>query len=169
MAMTTPPTAPQTATQRLRPAWLPDASWPFPLASLQVAGRTVVYTDTGGRGPVLLFCHAGLWSLLWGGVVAELADTYRCITFDPPGSGLSDRLPGTEQNLDTVANAVGTLIDELDLQAVTLVLHDLGGLAALAAASTRVERIARVAAINTFAGSRAASCCPWGCASSARH
>ena len=148
--MTTNSTAPQTASQRLRPDWLPDSSWPFPLDSLQVGGRTVVYTDTGGPGPVLLFCHAGLWSLLWGGVVAELAGKYRCITFDPPGSGLSERLPSAEQNLDTVANAVGALIDELDLHAVTLVLHDLGGLAALAAASTRVERIAGVAAINTF-------------------
>ena len=129
---------------------MPDSVWPFQLASLDVHGRRMVYTDTGGDGPVLLFCHAGLWSLLWRDVIADLAHHYRCITFDPPGCGLSERLPRGEQSLATVAHAVGALIDELDLDAVTLVLHDLGGLGALAAAHTRLDRIAGLAAVNTF-------------------
>ena len=111
----------------------------------------MVWSDTGGEGPVLLFCHAGLWSLLWRDVIAELAGRYRCVTIDPPGSGLSDRIGRGEQDLSTVARAVGALIDELDRPDVTLVLHDLGGLAALAAARTRADRISGIAAINTFA------------------
>lgn len=109
-----------------------------------------MYSDTGGTGPILLFCHAGQWSLLWRGLIDELADRYRCISFDPPGSGLSERVPGRDQNLTTVAASIGALIDELDLRYVTLVLHDVGGLAALAAARTRLDRIAGIAAINTF-------------------
>lgn len=147
----TTPTVHRTSTDRLRPDWLPDAVWPFPLTSLDVDGRRVTVTDSGGDGRVLLFSHAGLWSLLWGGVIAELSGRYRCVTFDPPGSGLSERVPRSEQNLTTVARTVGAVIDSLDLQDVTLVLHDLGGLAALAAVSTRVDRVAGIAAINTFA------------------
>lgn len=138
------------STSQLRPPWLPDSVWPFSLSSLDVRGRRMVYTDTGGDGRVLLFSHAGLWQLLWRDVIAELADHYRCIAFDPPGSGLSERLPRTEQSLTTVALAAGTLVDELDLRDVTLVLHDLGGLGALAAAHTRLDRIAGFAAVNTF-------------------
>ncbi len=148
--MTTTPTSSNRPTAALRPDWLPEDVWPFPLASLDVGGRRVVYTDTGGPGRTLLFIHAGLWSLLWGGVIEELAGGYRCLTLDPPGSGLSERLPRQEQSLQAVANAVGSLIDELDLHDVTLVLHDLGGLAGLAAAHRRVDRIARIAAVNTF-------------------
>jgi len=148
--MTTTSTALPPSPDGLRPSWLPDAVWPFPLAALDVDGRRVVLSDTGGDGPVLLFCHAGLWSLLWRDVIAELADRYRCVTFDPPGSGLSDRVGRGEQDLSTVRRAVGALIDELDRPEITLVLHDLGGLAALAAAHTRADRIAGIAAVNTF-------------------
>lgn len=133
-----------------RPDWLPDHVWPHPLASLDVAGRRVVFTDTGGSGPVLLFVHVAQWSLLWGGVIAELRDQYRCVTLDAPGSGLSERVPRSEQNLTTAARAIGALIDHLDLRDITLVLHDLGGLAALAAVRHRVDRISGFAAVNTF-------------------
>lgn len=135
----------------LRPSWLGDAVWPYPLAAFETGGRRVVHTDTGGDGPVLLFVHAGLWSLLWGGVIAELSGRYRCVTLDVPGSGLSERVPRGDQSLSTAADAIGALIDRLDLRDITLVVHDLGGLAALAAVRTRADRVAGVAAVNTFA------------------
>ena len=149
--MTTTPTPAIPMTAVLRPAWLSDHVWPFPLASIHVGDRRVVYSDTGGDGPVLLFCHAGLWSLLWRDLMAALGGRYRCVTFDPPGSGLSDRLPRGEQALRIVARAAGALVDDLDLRDVTLVLHDLGGLAALAAVDARSDRVAGLVAINTFA------------------
>jgi pimeloyl-ACP methyl ester carboxylesterase len=31
--------------------------------------------------------HVGLWSLLWRGLIGELAGRYRCVTLDVPGSG----------------------------------------------------------------------------------
>jgi haloalkane dehalogenase len=134
-----------------RPSWLPAAAWPYPLDSLTVGARRLVYTDTGGALPVLLFVHVGLWSLMWKGVIGDLRGRYRCVTLDVPGSGLSDRTGRAEQTLDVAAEAIGALIDRLDLNPVTLVIHDLGGLAALAAASTRLDRVAAVVAVNTFA------------------
>jgi haloalkane dehalogenase len=134
-----------------RPAWLPGAVWPYPLGSLTVGARRVVYTDTGGPGPVLLFVHVGLWSLMWKDVIGNLSGRYRCVTLDVPGSGLSDRTARAEQTLDGAAEAVGALIDRLGLRDITLVVHDLGGLAALAAARTRLDQVAAVAAVATFA------------------
>jgi haloalkane dehalogenase len=135
---------------QVRPAWLPEAVWPYPLGRLTAGPRPFVYTDTGGAGPVLLFVHVGLWSLMWKDTIRHLSGRYRCVTLDVPGSGLSDRTGRAGQTLDVAAEAIGVLIDRLDLRDITLVVHDLGGLAALAAARTRLDRVAAVAAVNTF-------------------
>jgi pimeloyl-ACP methyl ester carboxylesterase len=139
-----------TAVPALRPEWLDERVWPFPLYALDVDGRRMVYTDTGGDGPVLLMVHVGLWSLLWHGLIADLSDRYRCITLDVPGSGLSDPAPA---RLHGASDAIGELIDHLDLHDVTLVVHDTGGwatFATLGSRPTRAERVAGLVAINTF-------------------
>ncbi|MGD9619343.1 MAG: alpha/beta fold hydrolase [Mycolicibacterium sp.] len=133
-----------------RPDWLPETVWPFPLREFDLQGRRVVYTDTGGEGPVVLMVHVGLWSLLWKGLITELAPWFRCITLDVPGSGLSDTAP---VSLAAVAEAIGFLIDHLDLHDVTLVVHDTGGWATMAAVGTkpsRADRVSRVVGVNTF-------------------
>lgn len=132
-----------------RPAWLPKQVWPFDLRSMRHEGTLVSYTDVG-VGPTLLFCHAGMWSFLWRDVILELAGRYRCVTFDPPGSGLSERTAAEERTLETVRDTVVALLHALDLDEVTLVMHDLGGPTALAAASVMPERVAALAAVNTF-------------------
>lgn len=131
-----------------RPDWVPEHIWPYQMLALRIDGRRVVYTDTGGAGPVLLLVHVGLWSLMWGGMIAELADRYRCVTLDVPGSGLSDEA-GTGDLSDAV-RVIKALIDHLDLRDVTLVIHDLGGLATLAAIRDRTDRVAGLVAMNTF-------------------
>jgi haloalkane dehalogenase len=103
-----------------------------------------------GTDPVLLFCHVGMWSFIWRDVIARLQTGYRCVTLDVPGSGLSDRVPADHQTLATARDAVGAVIDHLDLRSVTLVLHDLGGVAGLAAGATRAGRIRGLVAANTF-------------------
>lgn len=133
-----------------RPDWLPESIWPFPLHDLDVDGRRMVYTDTGGDGPIVLMVHVGLWSLLWKGLIAELEPRFRCITLDVPGSGLSDAAPAS---LAAASDAIGRLVDHLDLQDVTLVVHDTGGWATLAtvgAGQSRCDRVSRLVAINTF-------------------
>jgi pimeloyl-ACP methyl ester carboxylesterase len=134
-----------------RPDWLTRDVWPFPTAAIEVDGHRVAYTDTGGDQPALLFCHVGMWSLMWRDVMIELSTDYRCVAFDTPGVGLSSRIAGTDQTLTTAARATGALIDALDLRNVVLVIHDLGGLAALAAANDRLDRINSVAVISGFA------------------
>lgn len=139
-----------TAAPALRPEWLDESVWPYPLHELDVDSRRMIYTDTGGDGPVLLMVHVGLWSLLWQGLIADLHDRYRCITLDVPGSGLSDPAPAS---LSSASGAIGALIDHLDLHGVTLVVHDTGGWATLAAIGSqpaRAERVAGLVAINTF-------------------
>ena len=105
------------------PGCLPESVWPYPLYSLRVSDRRLVFTDTGGHGPVLLFVHVGLWCLMWRDVIGRLSDRYRCITLDVPGSGLSDRTSRQNQTLDSAAQAIGALIDRLDLHGITPVSY----------------------------------------------
>jgi pimeloyl-ACP methyl ester carboxylesterase len=150
MTSPNPGTSPIPDRTTVWPECLPESVWPFPLDSLRISDRRMVFTDTGGHGPVLLFVHVGLWCLMWRDVIGRLSDRYRCITLDVPGSGLSGRTSRQNQTLDSAAQAVGALIDRLDLQDITLVVHDLGGLATLAAVRPRLSRVAAVAAVNTF-------------------
>ncbi|MBX7434208.1 alpha/beta hydrolase [Mycobacterium sp. Y57] len=133
-----------------RPDWLPEPVWPFDLHELDLDGRRLVYTDTGGDGPVVLMVHVGLWSLLWKGLITELAPRFRCVTLDVPGSGLSGTAPAS---LAAASDAIGRFIDHLGLHDVTLVVHDTGGWAAMAAIGdncSRSEGISKVVAVNTF-------------------
>lgn len=132
-----------------RPGWLPASAWPWPIASLSTAAGRIAVTDTGS-GPVLLLVHVGMWSFVWRDLIRELDPHFRCVTLDAPGNGLSDRPGATLTTLESAAVAIGSLIDALELADVTLVAHDLGGLAGFAAAAQRPDRITGLVAINTF-------------------
>lgn len=134
--------------QPVRPDWLTDHAWPFPLRQLVHDGQTLAYTDTG-TGPTLLFVHVGMWSILWRDVIGSLSHRYRCVTLDAPGNGLSTSRPGP-LSFEPSADAVDLLVTTLDLTDITLVVHDLGGIAAFEAASRWRPRVAGIVAVNTF-------------------
>ena len=134
--------------QTTRPSWLTDNAWPYPLQTIDVTGCAVSFTDVG-TGPTLLFVHVGMWSIVWRDVIEALCDRYRCVTFDAPGSGLSER-PQGRLTLAHAVDAIDTLVRTLDLVDVTLVVHDLGTIAALDAANRWTERVAGLVVINGF-------------------
>jgi pimeloyl-ACP methyl ester carboxylesterase len=133
-----------------RPAWLPETVWPFQTFGLEVDGSVLAVTDAG-QGPVLLFVHVGTWSFIWRDVITKLATEFRCICFDAPGNGRTLDAAGITINLERASRAVAGVIEGLDLKDITLVPHDLGGLAGLAAIARTPERIRGIAAINAFA------------------
>lgn len=132
-----------------RPSWLDDTVWPFAITTLHVDGVRIACTDVGAGRP-LVFLNAPQWSLIWRDVILRLQDRYRCITLDPPGLGLSDRIAPERQHLGTVRDATVALVDHLQLHGAVLVVHDLGGLAGLAAAAERPDAFDRLVAVNTF-------------------
>lgn len=150
--MTTPTTHPTAAVQR--PEWLPTEQWPFTVRTYThhpEGGDPVAihYTDEGG-GPVLLFVHAGMWSFIWRDIIAELHSEFRCISLDFPGAGLSSGKPG-DVELEAFPTIVNGLLDHLDLDAVTFVVHDLGGAVGVAAAAEQPERASGLVVTNSFA------------------
>lgn len=85
----------------------------------------VRYVDVG-QGPVTLFVHGVFTNgRLWRGVVHRLRDHRRCIVVDLPGHGHTP--PFGEASLWGLADAVGTVLTDLDLREVHLVGNDTGG------------------------------------------
>ncbi len=56
-----------------------------------IGGYKAGYLDQG-EGDLIMFAHCSLgYSGFWKGVIAELSDTWRCISIDLPGHAQSDR------------------------------------------------------------------------------
>lgn len=118
-------------------------------------GRIAV-TDVGS-GPVLLLAHLGSWSFVWRELILDLADDFRVVAFDAPGTGLSERISWRQASLSRAAHAVTGLVDALRLGRFTLVVHNLGGPVGVAAVATMPERVDGIVAINSLRGDRPAA------------
>lgn len=87
----------------------------------------ISYVDVG-EGPVTMFVHGVFTNgRLWRHAVRRLRGHRRCIVVDLPGHGHTP--PTGEASLWGLADAVGTLLTELDLRDVHLVGNDTGGAA----------------------------------------
>src|SRR5579859_7089350 len=133
-----------------RPGWLPESVWPYESFGLETDDCMLAVTDAG-QGPVLLLVHTGTWSFLWRDLITKLSADFRCICFDAPGTGRTQDAAGTTISLATASRAVVSVIEHLDLEDITLVAHDLGGVAGLAASMRTPERIRGIVGMNTFA------------------
>jgi haloalkane dehalogenase len=132
-----------------RPDWLPHDEYPFTILHHHLPSGTVAVVDEG-EGPALVFVHAGMWSFVWRDVIVRLRDRFRCIAVDFPGYGLAPD-PTRPLGLAELSRLVDELVDELRLDRLTLVLHDLGGPVGLGFAGRRPQSIAGLVLANTFA------------------
>lgn len=139
------------AIANVRPAWVDDDLFPFESRFVDIDGHAVHYVDEGA-GPTLLFLHGNpTWSFLWRDVIRALRDDFRCVALDYPGFGLSTPKPDYRFLPEEHADVVTTFVDALELEAVTLVGQDWGGLIGLAVAQRRPGLFERLVLANTWA------------------
>ena len=121
----------------------PDHLYPFGNNYLEMRGLRMHYLDEGPRDapPVLMLHGNPTWSFYYRNLVRALYGEFRCIVPDHIGCGLSDK-PGDDAydyRLKSRIEDIDTLINHLDLQqALTLVVHDWGGMIGFAWASISV-------------------------------
>lgn len=90
-------------------------------------GAVLAYTDRGSGPPVVLVHAWAMHAQMWNLQVEALSHAgFRCITFDRRGHGRSPD-PGRGYDLDTLAEDLAAVLDQLDLRGVTLVGHSMGG------------------------------------------
>ena len=99
---------------------------------MQLEGPTaagLMYSDTGGDGPVVVLLHGVLMNgTLWDTVVGGLRDRYRCIVPELPFGAHTTPMPDdADLSLPALATMVADFLTELDLRHVTVVCNDCGG------------------------------------------
>lgn len=128
--------------------------YPFRSHFLDRDGLAYHYIDEGAGEPVVMVHGNPTWSFYFRRLITALRPQRRVIVPDHIGCGLSART-GPDRYDFTLASRVadlGALLDHLGLTGkLTFVVHDWGGMIAMAWAAAHPERIARLVITNTAA------------------
>src|SRR3712207_1099698 len=112
---------------------------------------SLYYKDWGSGEPVVFVPGWCLSSEMWEYQMVPLAEAgFRCISYDVRGCGRSDQ-PGGGYDLDTLADDLAAVIEDLDLRDATLVGHSAGSaqIVRYLARHDGAHRVARVAFVGT--------------------
>ena len=135
-------------------------TYDLPVKTIKINSETIAYSEEGMGDKTLLFVH-GLSSSLdsWKKNISALSADYRCIAIDLPGYGKSSRSK-TDYSLAEYAGILNELIQEMELENVTLVGHSMGGQIAMHSVLNFPESYKNLiliapAGIETFTGQEA--------------
>jgi cis-3-alkyl-4-acyloxetan-2-one decarboxylase len=136
--------------------WTFGGTWPFEPRWLFTDGVRLHYVDEGpgDAQPVVMLHGNPTWSYLYRTFIETLAEAgYRAVAHDELGFGRSDK-PEREDaySLRGHVDHFAALMDELELDGVTLVVQDWGGPIGLAWAVEHPERVQRLVLLNTWPG-----------------
>ncbi|MFP6576992.1 MAG: alpha/beta fold hydrolase [Pirellulaceae bacterium] len=132
-----------------------SASWrseyPFQSHYLELDSLRYHYLDEG-TGPPLLWVHGNpTWSFYWRKLIQGLSTNHRNIAVDHIGCGLSDKPADYPYTLERHQQNLVQLVETLDLNNITLVVHDWGGAIGLGSLLQIPERFSRIVLFNTGA------------------
>lgn len=93
------------------------------------AGQRIHYRDQGSRdGPAIILLHGSNASLqTWEPLVKRLGGTYRIVTLDLPGHGLTGATPDRDYSADGMMEAVDVVAAKLGLDHFILGGNSMGG------------------------------------------
>ncbi len=93
------------------------------------AGQRIHYRDQGSRdGPAIVLLHGSNASLqTWEPLVQRLGGTYRIVTLDLPGHGLTGATPDRDYSADGMMDAVDVVAAKLGLDHFILGGNSMGG------------------------------------------
>jgi len=130
--------------------WIDTTLYPFEHHFISLESGKMHYVDQGS-GEVILFIHGTpTWSFLYRDFITSLSARYRCIAPDHLGFGLSEKPKNFNGSPQAHAKNLSEFIDQLNLNNITIVVHDFGGPIGLSAAIQNHHRIKRVVLFNSW-------------------
>lgn len=129
------------------------AEYPFQSRFWQHNGLRYHYLDEGPRdAPVLLMLHGNpTWSFYYRHLTAALRNQYRVIVPDHMGCGLSDKPQHYAYTLQQHIDNLAALLDHLQINRFSLLVHDWGGAIGMGYAVEHPEAIETITIFNTAA------------------
>lgn len=126
--------------------------YPFKGSYLPLAHKAKMHYLDEGEGPTLLCLHGNpTWSFYYRNLVSSMRSQYRVVVPDHIGCGFSDK-PGDDAysyRLEQRVEDVEELVKKLNLNDITLILHDWGGMIGLSFAARNPSLVKRIILMNT--------------------
>jgi pimeloyl-ACP methyl ester carboxylesterase len=115
------------------------------MPEVELSAGVIEYEDTGGAGPVLVFLHGlTMDGSLWRHVIPSLRGDFRCVLPTLPLGGHRRPMKSSaDLSLTGMALLIEEFIERLDLDNVTIVQNDWGGVQILLAVGN-ADRLARL-------------------------
>jgi haloalkane dehalogenase len=130
--------------------WLDTSLYPFENKYIQLDAGKMHYVDKG-KGDVMLFIHGTpTWSFLYRDYISSLSKKYRCIAIDHIGFGLSEKPETFDGSPQSHSSNLTEFIKKLNLNDITIVVHDFGGPIGLSSAIQNHNRIKQIVLLNTW-------------------
>jgi haloalkane dehalogenase len=130
---------------------IPD--FPYEPRYVDIEGLRMAYVETGSGDPILMLHGEPTWAYLYRHMIPPMGRAGRVIAPDLVGFGRSDKpVAANAYSYRSHARWLRKFIEEMDLQRITMVCQDWGGLLGLRVLSQLPERFARVVAMNTGIG-----------------
>lgn len=141
------------AAREAKPAVVPQetfgGTWPYRPRYSLAAGFQMHYVDEGQGSDTLLLLHGEpTWGYLFRHQIAAWSKRARVIAVDHMGFGKSAAPPNRSYWLQDHIDNLERFVLDLDLQNITLVMHDFGGPVGMGLAARHPQRIKRVVSIN---------------------
>ena len=128
-----------------------DYPSPFIPHAIELDGHRLSYIDEG-KGRTIVMLHGNpTWSFMYRRMIARLAPGYRVIAPDHMGCGLSDKPQAYPYVLETHIQNLERLLATLNIQKLTLMVHDWGGAIGMGYATRHPEQIESLIIFNTAA------------------
>lgn len=129
-------------------AALPD--FPYGPRYVEVEGLRMAYVEHGEGDPILMLHGEPTWGYLYRHMIPPLAEVGRVIVPDLVGFGRSDKpVADNAYSYRSHVRWLRGFVEALDLQRLTLVGQDWGGLLGLRVLAQMPERFVRLVAMNT--------------------
>jgi cis-3-alkyl-4-acyloxetan-2-one decarboxylase len=125
--------------------------YPFANNFLEIAGGRLHYIDQGS-GPAIVMVHGNpTWSYYFRHLIKALQINHRVIAIDHMGCGLSDKPLSYPYCLQQHIENLEILINHLNLQKFSMVVHDWGGPIGLGTVINRLDLLDKLVILNTAA------------------
>ena len=109
----------------------------------------MLYFEVEGKGKSFVFLHGFLENhLIWNNLRKNLEKDAQIVTIDLPGHGNSAVMDETA-TMETMADAVIEVLDELNIEQATFIGHSMGGYVTCALADLYQERVENIVLINS--------------------